>query len=139
MGRNEIGLIMYKKIFSPGFADTDALGHINNTVFPYWFENARAEIFEIFTPDLDPKKWVLILAKLEVDFKAQCFYGTDVEVNTYIEKVGNASFVVLQEVVQNQDLVAVGRSTMVHFDHNTQKSKPLPTDIKEILLKHLKI
>jgi len=129
---------MFKKIFSPGFADTDALGHINNTVFPYWFENAREEIFKIFTPDLDPQKWVLILAKIEVDFKAQCFYGTDVEVNTYIEKLGNTSFVILQEVIQQETLVAVGKSTMVHFDHDTQKSQPLPTDIRENLSKHTK-
>ncbi len=129
---------MFTRSFNPGFADTDALGHINNTVFPYWFENARLEIFKIFTPDLDPNKWVLILAKIEIDFKAQCFYGFDVEVKTYIEKVGNSSFVVLQEVIQNDILVAVGRSTMVHFNHDSQKSEQLPADIKEKLLSHLK-
>ncbi|TDJ03993.1 MAG: acyl-CoA thioesterase [Deltaproteobacteria bacterium] len=129
---------MFSRIFNPGFADTDALGHINNTVFPYWFENARIEIFKLFTPDLDPKKWSLILAKIEVDFKAQCYYGTEVEVKTFIEKVGNSSFVVLQEVIQNEILVAVGRSTMVHFDHDSQKSEHLPPVIKEKLLNHLK-
>jgi len=129
---------MFSRIFNPGFADTDALGHINNTVFPYWFENARIEIFKLFTPDLDPKKWSLILAKIEVDFKAQCYYGTEVEVKTFIEKVGNSSFVVLQEVIQNEILVAVGRSTMVHFDHDSQKSEHLPPAIKEKLLNHLK-
>ena len=25
----------------PRFSDTDALGHINNTVYPVWFEQAR--------------------------------------------------------------------------------------------------
>lgn len=133
-----VGGNMFSRNFNPGFADTDALGHINNTVFPYWFENARVEIFKIFTPDLDPSKWVLILAKLEVDFKAQCYYGTEVEVRTYIEIVGNSSFVVLQEVIQNETLVAVGRSTMVHFDHDSQKSRALPADTKEKLLEHKK-
>ena len=47
---------MYEHTISPGFSDTDALGHINNTKLPIWFLEARNELFKIFTPDLDPKK-----------------------------------------------------------------------------------
>jgi acyl-CoA thioester hydrolase len=119
--------------FNPGFADTDALGHINNTVYPRWFENARADIFRIFTPDLDPKKWCLILAKVEIDFKAQCYYGLEVEIQTSIEKIGNSSFTVRQEVYQSGHMVATGRSVMVYFDHHNQKTQKLSQEIKNKL------
>ncbi len=48
---------MFTHKFSPSFTDTDALGHINNTRLPVWFERARNDLFRLFTPDLDPKKW----------------------------------------------------------------------------------
>lgn len=55
---------MLELTFHPRFNDTDALGHINNASAASWFEEARRPIFEIFIPDLDPKKWNLILARI---------------------------------------------------------------------------
>ncbi len=41
---------------TPRFSDTDALGHINNTNVPVWFEGTRDPLFRLFTPDLSPQK-----------------------------------------------------------------------------------
>jgi acyl-CoA thioester hydrolase len=62
---------MYTYTLTPAFYDTDGLGHINNTRVPQWFEAGRNELFRIFTPDLDIKKWQLILARVEVDYLGQ--------------------------------------------------------------------
>ena len=43
---------MWQEVITPRFSDTDALGHINNTVFAVWFEGARRDVFKIFTPEL---------------------------------------------------------------------------------------
>ena len=59
----------FKEIVATRFSDTDALGHINNTMLPIWFEGARDPIFKFFMPDLDLSKWSLILAKIEVSFE----------------------------------------------------------------------
>ncbi len=56
----------FKLTVCPRFNETDALGHINNSVLINWAEEARNPIFMIFTPDLDPKNWELILARNEV-------------------------------------------------------------------------
>ena len=64
---------MFTYKVSPRFCETDALGHINNTVFPVWFEEARTPIFEMFIPTLEIKKWNLILARIELDFRAEVF------------------------------------------------------------------
>lgn len=128
---------MFSMTIQPRFAETDALGHLNNTTLPIWFEQARTPIFKLFVPDLAPKNWNLILAKIEVEFVREIFYGFDVEVKTGVERIGNSSFVVYQEVWQREALAAKGRATMVHFDHKNKCSEAIPEAIKTELQKHL--
>lgn len=122
---------------TPAFVDTDGLGHINNTKLPIWFELGRNDIFRIFTPDLDLKKWELIVAKIEVEFKGELYYGSDIEIKTFIEKIGNSSFVVLQQAWQNNKIGAEGRTTMVHYNFATKSSSPLSDEHKSKLTKHM--
>ena len=108
----------------PRFSDTDALGHINNTVYPVWFEQARTPVFRIFHPSL------------EIDLKAQCYWATPVKVRSGIGKVGNSSFEVIQEAWQNGVLVARGVTVLIHFDYETQKSVPIPEAVRSELAVH---
>ncbi len=127
---------MYEHTISPGFSDTDALGHINNTKLPIWFLEARNELFKIFTPDLDPKKWRLILAKIEVEYVGELFYGHDVTIHTYVSRIGSASFTVYQEAWQQDKLAAKGQAVMVHFNFAEKQSEPLPDAIRMQLAQH---
>lgn len=127
---------MFSEIITPRFSDTDALGHINNTMLPIWFEGARNPVFKIFTPTLELSTWPLILAKIDVNFEAQIFYGEALEVRTYISRIGGSSFDVFQELWQNGHRVANGTSVMVHFDYKTQSSAAIPESIKEQLKQH---
>ena len=129
---------MWSLTVEPRFAETDALGHINNTVLPVWFEQARTPIFRFFTPDLNPKDWHLIIAKIDVEFVGELFYGSEIEIRTWIEKVGNTSFVIYHEAWQGDTLGARGHAVMVHFDHDQKASKALPADIRAQLEQHLK-
>ena len=128
---------MYKATLTPRFSDTDALGHINNTNAPIWFEGAREPIFRLFTPDLAPQKWKLIIAKIDVSYHGQLFYGQDIEVRTFISRIGGASFDVYQELWQHGEKCVSGTAAMVHFDYQTQKSQKIPDDIKAELTQHL--
>ncbi len=128
---------MFSMIVEPRFSETDALGHINNTVLPVWFEQARTPIFKFFTPTLAVDEWSLILAKIEVSFLKQIYYGEVLEIKTYIEMIGTKSFVVYHEAWQHQQQVANGKAVMVYFDHASQKSQQIPETIKELLKAHL--
>lgn len=121
----------------PAFYDTDALGHINNTRVPAWFELARNELFRLFTPNLDPRQWRLILARVEVDYHAELHYGHDVTIHTYISRLGNSSFTVTQEAHQNGQVTNTGHTVMVHFDHQTKSAIPIEGELRQALVSHL--
>lgn len=122
----------------PRFKDTDALGHINNASYATWFEEARRPIFELFIPDLDPKKWSLIIARIEIDYLAQGHYQKPATIHTWVEKVGNSSFTLMQEVLQDGKPICRAKSILVHFDYQSQKSVVIPDDIRKKLeeIKH---
>ncbi|WP_341502844.1 thioesterase family protein [Gallaecimonas sp. GXIMD4217] len=121
----------------PRFQETDALGHINNTVPAIWFEQAREPLFRLFTPDLDVKDWHLIVAGYNIQFQAELQYGREVAIRTGISHIGNSSFKIRQEAWQDGKCCVVGETAMVHFDHGLKKSKPLTAELKEQLSIHM--
>ncbi|MCW8127733.1 acyl-CoA thioesterase [Microbulbifer halophilus] len=128
---------MFSYSVEPRFSETDALGHINNTVIPQWFEQGRLPIFHIFNPDLSLVEWNLILKKMDVDFIAQIFLFSPVEIRTAIKSIGNTSLTIHQEVWQKDELVARGDCVMVHFDYENQAKAPIPREVREQLERHL--
>ena len=128
---------MFKEIIQPRFNETDALGHINNTVLTQWFEGARDPIFKLFTPDLDTRQWRLILASIHVQFKAELFYGMPVELRTGISMVGNSSFEVHQEAWQKDQCCALGKAVLVQYDFAAKQKLLLSTEQKVALTEHL--
>mgnify|MGYP006134208167 CR=1 FL=1 len=121
---------MIEETIKPRFCETDALGHINNTVVAQWFEGARDPIFRWFTPDLNLTKWQLILAKTTVEFHAELQYGGDIVLKTFISRVGNSSFDVYQEAWQQGTKCASGTAVMVNFDYQTKKSVKITDEIR---------
>jgi acyl-CoA thioester hydrolase len=130
---------MYKTVVTPRFGDIDGLRHVNNTVLAVWFEQARNPIFRMFTPDLDLKyeNWKLIMVRTEFDFLSEMYYGEDVEIRTFIEKIGNSSFTMSHEAWQNGKRAVKGKAVVVHFDFIGKKSIPIPDSIKEQLTEHM--
>ncbi len=128
---------MFTEKISPRFSETDVLGHINNTVLPVWFEAARVPIFKFFTPDLNPHDWKLIIAKVEVSFVGELFYGHELEIKTSVEHIGSSSFVVRQEAWQQGTCCAVGKTVLVRYDFNNKCSQKLDEDEKTALAAHL--
>ncbi|QUJ69459.1 acyl-CoA thioesterase (plasmid) [Photobacterium sp. GJ3] len=128
---------MYYYDLSPRYSETDAMGHINNTVLPVWFEKARDPIFELFMPGRDLSKANLITVKYEIEFSNEIRYENDVQISTGIKKIGNSSLTVVQRLVQNDVLCAIGQTTIVHFDYKTKKPGPIPETIRQQLEAHI--
>ncbi len=77
------------------------------------------------------------MVRKEADFVGQLRFGEDVEIRTYLLKIGNSSFTVGNEVWQSNELKAKGKTVIVHFDYVTQKSVPIPDDVRKKLEEHL--
>lgn len=121
----------------PRFSDTDALGHINNTVIPVWFLEAREPILSLFAPDGNVERGALAIVRVEVDYLAETHFGRDVEIRTWVARVGNSSLQLKQEVWQQDQCTARGLATLVNFDPVQRKAQPIPDSIRQPLNEHL--
>jgi acyl-CoA thioester hydrolase len=130
---------MFKTKVTPSFGDIDGMKHVNNNRILEWFELGGLDIYRYFTPDLDLdfENWKLIMVRKEADFVGQLRFGEDVEIRTYLLKIGNSSFTVGNEVWQSNELKAKGKTVIVHFDYVTHKSVPIPDDVRKKLEEHL--
>jgi acyl-CoA thioester hydrolase len=127
---------MFITKIQPRVSETDGAGHINNTTIPIWFEAGRDEIFKLFTPDFSFKNWKLVLANMNIDFVHELFYGKEVIIQTWIDRIGNSSFIVKEEIYQEGRLSAKGTAAYVNYDFLQKKSEPIPEHIREILKEH---
>lgn len=128
---------MFRTIIHPRVSETDGSGHINNTTIPVWLEAGRDEIFTMFTPDHSFKSWKMVIVNINIDYVAQLFYGTDVIVSTSVQKIGNSSLVLSEEIHQHGQLCAKALTTYVNFNFATQRSEPIPQPIRNQLKRHL--
>jgi len=128
---------MFTTQIHPRFSDTDALGHINNTVIPVWFLEAREPVLRLFSPTLDMSKAALAVVRIEVDYVAEIRFGSDVEVRTEVVRLGNSSLQLAQEVWQDGKLCARGLATLVNFDPQQRCSVTIPDGVRAQLQQHL--
>lgn len=115
------------------FYETDALGHVNNTVMPQWFETGRIPLFKLFN---NQDNISLIAANLNVDFVRPVYFGHPVTLNTFISRIGSSSFDIGTEIWQLDKLCAKGTTVMVNYDYANQRSVPLADSIKAKLVEH---
>jgi acyl-CoA thioester hydrolase len=127
---------MFTTEIQPRLSETDGLRHINNTVLPAWFEEAREGIFRIFNPTLGFDTWNLILKKFEIDIVKQITRDPIVVIESGIGHIGSSSFVTVQTARQNGDVVAVGKTVLIYFDYKTQQPAPIPDAIRPKLDEH---
>jgi len=120
-------------IITPRVSETDGCGHINNTTLPVWFEAGRRRIFETITPSLSFSEWKLSVVEMNVTFMNQIYLNAEVEIATWITRLGNKSFTIEETASQNDVLCAKGRIVYVYFDHRSQQSLRIPDDVRERL------
>ena len=130
---------MFSITVYPRFGDLDALRHVNNTVPSLWFESGRTPVLKIFDPELtiDKRTFPLIIAHIDYDYLGQVFLKHEVEIKTWISRIGTKSFTVSHEAWQNDRLCVKGNAVIVHYDFNTETTTPIPEDKKKILAEHL--
>jgi acyl-CoA thioester hydrolase len=117
--------------------ETDAFGHTNNVSFLAYMESARFDLFkklDLFDP-CDVLSLPLILARVECDYKEISRYNDTLTIYSRITEIGSSSFVIEHVFVREGDqvIVAEGKVVIVYFDHEKNRSMPIPDEIRHKL------
>ncbi|HEV2613040.1 MAG TPA: thioesterase family protein [Noviherbaspirillum sp.] len=118
------------------WGDMDAMGHVNNTVYFRYLESARIDWFTQIGCEPDPAGDGPVIINAHCTFIKQLKYPGDIEVLTYVGPPGRSSFETIQEirrVDQPEILAAQGGAKVVWVNFPSEKSTPLPDNIKELL------
>ncbi len=115
------------------YNDTDRQGHVNNAVFSTFLESGRMGF--LVRPDLPalPDGCSLVLARLELDFRAELFWPGEVQVGTRLQRLGRSSIVLDQALFAGELCVAEGVSVVVLTDGATRRSTPWPEPMRAAL------
>jgi acyl-CoA thioester hydrolase len=108
------------------FADTDAMGHVNNAKYLTYCEIARIRYWTDVTGEPialgTEGAESLILAEARITYRAPAFHGEIVTVETRASRIGRSSFTLEHRLLacvasEVRRLVAVSESVLVRYDY----------------------
>jgi acyl-CoA thioester hydrolase len=108
------------------FADTDAMGHVNNAVYLTYCEIARIRYWTDITGEPialgTEGAESLILAEARITYRAPAFHGEIVTVETRATRIGRSSFTLEHRLLacvkgEAPRLVAISESVLVRYDY----------------------
>lgn len=114
------------------FRDIDAFGHVNNAAFVTYLEQARIRYLVDNLQVDTPQRLPLILAALQVDFRAPILFGQEVEIGTRVDWIGNTSFSLSHRMTAGTSsegddrLVAQAATVLVAYDYATERPIRVP-------------
>lgn len=117
------------------WGDMDAMGHVNNTVFFRYLEQARIEWYSHIGRGKRAGTETVVV-HCHCTYYAPLTYPGEIEVRTWAGSPGRSSFEIVQEIRRTDDpdtLCAIGGSKVVWVDPETGKSTPLPDIMRELM------
>jgi acyl-CoA thioester hydrolase len=112
------------------WGEMDALGHVNNTVYFRFIEEARIAYFAALGQPVANAKGVgPILATATCDFRRPIVWPADIVVGTRVAKIGTTSLT-LESAIATADRLgepaAMASAVVVLLDYDTGKKVPVP-------------
>jgi acyl-CoA thioester hydrolase len=114
------------------WGDMDAMGHVNNTVYFRYMEQARIGWFDALVPEEEAwKSTGIVIANASSNFKRPINYPGIVEVRVFVGAPGGSSVPTYYEMAVGEALYADGAATVVFIDMEKQKPVRIPEDIRK--------
>lgn len=115
------------------WGDMDAMGHVNNTVYFRYMEQARIAWFESLVPRADAWGEVsIVIVNASCNFRRPINYPGTVEVKVFAGAPGRSSVQTFYELNLNEELYADGEATVVFLDRS-QKPLRIPEKIRALM------
>ncbi|WP_289033759.1 thioesterase family protein [uncultured Roseibium sp.] len=115
------------------YCDSDPQGHVNNAVFSTFLETGRVDILYRGEGRIVDDGCAFVIARLEMDFRAELKWPGTVEIGTRIQKIGRTSITLEQAVFQNGVLAASALSVVVQMNQMERTPQPLSEMARERL------
>lgn len=118
------------------WGDMDAFGHVNNTEYFRYMEQARIEWITQLLGALAAEGSGPVLVNAECSFLRQLRYPGNIEVRVYVGAVGRSSIETMYELRRSDqpDIVyAEGAAKVVWVNFAEEKSMALPDHVRALL------
>lgn len=115
------------------FRDLDPMGHVNNAVFLTYIESARFAFLHHLGAATTLEEMGLIVARVEIDFRAPVRLGDEVEVSVRASRFGEKSFDLEHQLSVDGKVVAEARTVLVTYDYSKREPVPIPDAWREKL------
>jgi len=132
-GMSEIRRLAHIEHIPIRWGDMDAMGHVNNTVYFRFMEQARIRWFERLVPGQEAwQSTGVVIANASCNYRRAITYPGTVEVKLFVGAPGGASVPTFYELRVDADPepYADGAATVVFIDMKSQKSKRIPEAIR---------
>lgn len=118
------------------FNDVDMQGHVNNTVFPVYFEAGRLVLSR--GPDCPPVPagTGVVVAQVSIRYLASLTWPGTVRIGTRVAGIGNRSYTLSQVLLYGEQRVALCEAAIVCVDLATGKAIPLSAKRRAFLEKY---
>ena len=117
------------------WGDMDAMGHVNNTVYFRYMEQARISWFDHLGLQPDPAGQGPVIVNAACTFVRQLEYPGTVLVRHHVGEIGRSSIMTHVDMMRSDDpeqVYAHGSAKVVWVDFPRQKSAPLPEAVREL-------
>jgi acyl-CoA thioester hydrolase len=136
------GPFRHRRSIEVRFADTDAMGHVNNATYLTYFEIARASYYRDVTGSMfgigpGTAEASLILAEARVTYRRPAFFGEVLTVESRVGSIGRSSFTMEHRITADDSeygrrrLVAVATFVLVSYAYDREAVVPVPPALVE--------
>ena len=116
------------------WGDMDAMGHVNNTVYFRYMEQARIGWFESLLPRGEAWRAIgIVIVNASCNFKKPINYPGTVEVKVFAGEPGGSSIDTYYDLSLEEELYADGAAKVVFVDAQKQKPLRIPDEIRKLL------
>ncbi len=118
------------------WGDMDAMGHVNNTVYFRYMEQARIGWFDTVVPgDAAWHSIGIVIVNASCHYRRPMTYPGEVEIKLSIGRIGRSSVATYYDlhVDGDADPYATGEATVVFIDMTQQRPVSIPDTIREQL------
>ena len=116
------------------WGDMDAMGHVNNTVYFRYMEQARIAWLEVLVPRQEAwSSTGIVIVNAACNFRRPINYPGTVEVKVFTGAPGGSSVPTFYELSVQDELYADGAAVVVFIDMQSQKPVRIPERIRSLL------